>query len=72
MKRKFKVQIKQDVYRYAWEKYKNVCTMAELAKILKVPLPSFFRAIHQEIKVEEKDNSSQDDQQINENKIAVS
>jgi DNA-binding transcriptional regulator LsrR (DeoR family) len=45
MKRKFKIQVKSDVVQYAWEKYKNELTMAELAKILGLSLPTFFRLL---------------------------
>jgi DNA-binding transcriptional regulator LsrR (DeoR family) len=45
MKRRFKIQVKSDIVQYAWEKYKNELTMAELAKILGLSLPTFFRLL---------------------------
>jgi DNA-binding transcriptional regulator LsrR (DeoR family) len=61
MKRKFKIQIKADVAQYAWEKYKNELTMVELAKILGISLPTFFRLLKRKSqpKVDENQNQTQ-------------
>jgi len=46
MKKDRQVEIQEDVYKYAWNKYKNELTMDELVKkIFKTSLPTFFRRV---------------------------
>jgi len=54
MKRKYKIQIKSDIVKYAWEKYKNKLTMEELSKVIGIPLPTFFRLLKKNSNEQEK------------------
>ena len=46
MKKDRQVEIQEDIYKYAWRKYKNELTMEEIVKkIFTTSLPTFFRRV---------------------------
>jgi len=52
MKRSREKDIKATILQKIWNEYKNEFTMRELAKILGIPMPTFYRALKRKIKYE--------------------
>lgn len=47
MKKEHQIKLQEDVFKYAWDKYKAIYTMEEIRKSLLVSLPTFFRRVKQ-------------------------
>ena len=53
MKKDRQVEIQEDIFKYAWDKYKNELTMEDfIKKILNPTLTTFFRRVKQNYEIQ--------------------